>query len=153
MFKTQTKTVDASYTRAYGHAVCDRCGHVMDEADRKSGYNNLAMVRFRPAYGSKFGEGHCVEGDFCDACLFELLAPYVRVIDDTHVPDSTDFFRIPAPRRLYLEHQIAGAMAEGILMSLGEWINRCFDPKFTRRKVADGVTVNPAARATPPTDP
>lgn len=137
MFKTETKSFASSYQRTFGHAVCDRCGHVMDEADHKSGYQNLAMVRFRAGYGSRFGEGSCVEGDFCDACLFELLAPFVRVIDDSRVPDSTDFFRIPAPRRLFMEHQIAGAMAEGILMRLSDWIAQCFDSKFTRTKLKD----------------
>src|SRR6185437_9249662 len=44
MFNTETKTPTPSYQRAYGHAVCDRCGHVMDEADHKSGYQNLTML-------------------------------------------------------------------------------------------------------------
>ncbi len=149
MFNTETKTPTPGYEREYGHAVCDRCGHVMDEADHKSGYQNLTMLRFRAAYGSKFGEGRCVEGDFCDACLFELVAPYVRVIDDRRVPDSTDFFRIQSPRRLYLEHQIAGAMAEGILMTLGDWIAQSFDPAFTRRKLVEEPEA-PATGGSPP---
>jgi len=150
MFKTETKAPTSSYQRAYGHAVCDRCGHVMDEADHKSGYQNLTMLRFRAAYGSKFGEGRCVEGDFCDACLFELLAPYVRVIDDSQLPDSTDFFRILVPRRLYLEHQIAGAMAEGILMTLGDWIAQCFDPTLTRRKLVEAPGTTATGGGSPP---
>ena len=137
MFKTETKTITTSHERSYGHATCDRCGHEMDEADHKSGYNNLAMVRFKAGRGSRFGEGRHVEGDFCDACLFALLAPYARVIDDSRLADSDDFFRIYTPRRLFLEHQIAGAMAEGVLMTLQEWITRCFDPKFTRRSLAE----------------
>lgn len=136
MFRTETKTVTHTHERSYGHAVCDRCGLAMDEADHKSGYNNLTLLRFRAGFGSKFGEGNYVEGDFCDACLFELLGRYVRVIDDSQVPDSIDFFRIQPPRRLFAEHQIAGAMAEGVLMTLREWIDRCFDPKFTRRPAA-----------------
>lgn len=150
MFKTETKTPAPGYQRAYGHAVCDRCGLVMDEADHKSGYQNLTMLRFRAAYGSKFGEGRCVEGDFCDACLFELLAPYVRVIDDSRVPDSADFFRVPAPRRLYLEYQIAGAMAEGLLMTLSDWIAQCFDPTFTRKKLIKETETTATGEASPP---
>lgn len=137
MFKTETKTITTSHERSYGHAVCDRCGLAMDEADHKSGYNNLAMVRFQAGRGSRFGEGRHVEGDFCDACLFVLLAPYARVIDDSRLPDSDDFFRIYTPRRLFMEHQIAGAMAEGVLMTLQEWITRCFDPTFNRRSLAE----------------
>lgn len=137
MFTTEIKTITTSHERTYGHAVCDRCGHVMDEADHRSGYNNLAMVRFQAGRGSRFGEGRHVEGDFCDACLFSLLAPYARVIDDSRLPDSDDFFRIHTPRRLFMEHQIAGAMAEGVLMTLQQWISQCFDPKFTRRPLAN----------------
>lgn len=136
MFRTETKTVTHSHERSFGYAVCDRCGLVMDEADHKSGYNNLALLRFRAGFASRFGEGSYVEGDFCDACLFELLAPYTRTIDDSQVPDSLEYFRIQAPRRLFLEHQVAGAMAEGVLMTLQEWIDRSFDPTFKRRPAA-----------------
>jgi hypothetical protein len=136
MFNTQTKTITHSYERSFGHAVCDRCGHAMDEADQRSGYNNLTLLRFRAGFESRFGEGNYIEGDFCDACLFSLFAPYVRVIDDSQVPDSCDFFRVQSPRRLFAEHQVAGAMAEGVLMTLKDWISQCFDPKFTRRPAA-----------------
>lgn len=149
MFKTEIKTITTSRERSYGHATCDRCGHLMDEADHRSGYNNLAMVRFQAGRGSKFGEGRHVEGDFCDACLFALLVPYARVIDDSRLPDSDDFFRIYTPRRLFMEHQIAGAMAEGVLMALGEWIKRCFDPTFKRRPLVNPV-VDAAADAVTP---
>ncbi|TAN07153.1 MAG: hypothetical protein EPN36_02830 [Rhodanobacteraceae bacterium] len=143
MFKTETKTITTSHECSFGYAVCDRCGHEMDEADHTSGYNNLALVRFQAGRESKFGEGRHVEGDFCDACLYALLAPYARVIDDSRLPDSDDFFRIHTPRRLFLEHQIAGAMAEGVLMTLGEWIKGCFDPKFIRRPLIEPVTNEP----------
>jgi hypothetical protein len=136
MFETQTKTITTSHERSYGHAVCDRCGHVMDESDHRSGYNNLTLLRFRAGFGSKFGEGSYIEGDFCDACLFELISPYVRVIDDERVPDSEEFFRIQSPRRLFAEHQIAGAVADGLWMTVRDWVEQCFDPKFTRRPVA-----------------
>ncbi len=144
MFKTEIKTITTSHERSFGHAVCDRCGHEMDEADHRTGYNNLAMVRFQAGRGSRFGEGRHVEGDFCDACLFALLAPYARVIDDSRLPDSDDFFRIYTPRRLFMEHQIAGAMAEGVLMTLQRWITRCFDPTFTRRPLANACSEDSA---------
>lgn len=153
MFNIETKTITHSYERSFGHAVCDRCGHAMDEAEPHSGYNNLTLLRFRAGFGSRFGDGNYVEGDFCDACLFALMAPYLRIIDDSQVPDSNDFFRIQSPRRLFLEHQIAGSMAEGVLMTLKDWIERCFDPKFTRRPAANrrsatsGVSTDPKPSA------
>lgn len=147
MFRIETKTVTHTHERSYGHAVCDRCGLEMDEAAPEPGFNNLALLRFRAGFGSRFGEGNYIEGDFCDACLFELLAPYTRIIDDSQVPDLNDFFRIQAPRRLFLEHQIAGAMAEGVLMTLREWIDQCFDPKFTRRPAASRAAPSSVAQS------
>lgn len=137
MFQTETKTITTSHERSFGHAVCDRCGHEMDESDHHSGYNNLTLLRFRAGFDSKFGEGSYIEGDFCDACLFELMSPYVRVVDDERVPDSEEFFRIQSPRRLFAEHQIARAVADGLWMTVRDWIEQCFDPKFTRRPVAN----------------
>lgn len=144
MFKTETKTITTTQDRVVEHATCDRCDHVMTDVDRHSGFNNLAMVRFRAGRGSRFGEGRYVEVDFCDTCLFELLAPYMRIIDDSRIPDSEDFFRAYSPRRLFIEHQIAGAMAEGVLMTLQEWITRSFNPAFTRRPIVDRSTGTPA---------
>lgn len=152
MFNTETKTITHSYERSYGHAVCDRCGHAMDEAEPHSGYNNLTLLRFRAGFGSRFGDGNYVEGDFCDACLFELMAPHVRIIDDSQVPDSNDFFRIQTPRRLFLEHQVAGSMAEGVLMTLKDWIEQCFDPKFTRRPAAGRGSAASGVSAAPKPD-
>lgn len=149
MFNIETKTLTHSYERGFGHAVCDRCGHAMDEADHHSGFNNLTLLRFRAGFGSRFGDGNYIEGDFCDPCLFELVAPFVRVIDDSQVPDSNDFFRIQSPRRLFAEHQVAGAMAEGVLMTLKDWINQCFDPKFTRRPAASRGAAKVDATAGP----
>ena len=140
MFKSETRTITTSRDCVVATATCDRCGHVMTDAYHGSGFNNLAVVRFRAGAGSRFGAGHYIEGDFCDACQFEMLAPYMRVIDDSRVPDSEDFFRAYSPRRLFVEHQIAGAMAEGVLMTLQEWIARCFDPAFARRPVTDENT-------------
>lgn len=152
MFNTETKTITHSYERSFGQAVCDRCGHAMDEAEPHSGYNNLTLLRFRAGFGSRFGDGNYVEGDFCDACLFELMAPYLRIIDDSQVPDLNDFFRIQSPRRLFLEHQIAGSMAEGVLMTLKDWIERCFDPKFIRRPAASGGSATSGVSTEPKPD-
>ncbi|TAN02567.1 MAG: hypothetical protein EPN36_16580 [Rhodanobacteraceae bacterium] len=137
MFTTETKTITTTRDRVVEQATCDRCGHVMTDAYHHSGFNNFAMVRFRAGRDSKFGEDRYVEGDFCDTCLFELLARYMRIIDDSRVPDSEDFFRVYSPRRLFIEHQIASAMAEGVLTTLQEWITRYFNPAFTRRSIVD----------------
>jgi hypothetical protein len=131
MFTTETRTITSEHTRTLGHAVCDRCGHVMDQADIGSGYHNLTLLRFRAGSGSKFGDDRYVEGDFCDACLFELVARYVRVIDDD-VAEPPEPFSMESPRRLYAEHQVDNEFAQHVLMSLRGWIAHCFDPKHPR---------------------
>jgi hypothetical protein len=109
----------------------------MDEADHHSGYNNLTLLRFRAGHDSKFGDGKLIEGDFCDACLFELLARYVRVVDDRGTPDSTDFFRFEAPKRLYAEHQLAHAFAQGVFTTMHHWIEQAFAADLPRQPLMD----------------
>ena len=132
MFKTETRTTTYTQTRKLGHATCDRCGHVMDEAEIGTGYHNLAVLRFRAGYDSKFGDGQYIEGDFCDACLFELVARYVRVIDGD-VADPPEPFSVESPRRLYAEHQVDNEFAQHVLMLLRDWIAHCFAPERPRR--------------------
>lgn len=141
MFQSETRTHTHSVTREYGCATCDRCGLLMDEAEApRSGYHNLALLRFRAGAGSRFGEGRLIEGDFCDACLFELLASYVRVVDDEGTPDSADFYRVDAPRRLYAEHQLADAMAHGLIATMREWVKQAFDPALPRQPLLPDAT-------------
>ncbi|ODU91799.1 MAG: hypothetical protein BGP23_06345 [Lysobacterales bacterium 66-474] len=119
----------------------------MDEAEApRGGYHNLTLLRFRAGAGSRFGEGRLIEGDFCDACLFELLARHVRVVDDSGTPDSADFFRFDAPRRLYAEHQLADAMAHGLLATMKDWVKQAFDPALPRQPLL------PDSRAADSTD-
>ena len=145
MFETQTKTFSNSWQRLLGRAACDRCGHVMDEADHRSGYNNLTLLRFRAGFGSKFGDGNLIEGDFCDACLYELLARHVRVVDDRGMPDSGDFFRFEAPKRLYAEHQLAHAFAQGVFTTMQHWIEQAFAANLPRRPLMDSNEPVPTA--------
>ena len=66
--------------------VCDRCGKQMSDDDPYNGYNNRTQIRFRAGYASLFGDGNKVEGDLCDRCLYELLGPYLRIVE----PDVTE---------------------------------------------------------------
>ncbi len=144
MFETQTKTFTNSWRRELGKAVCDRCGHVMDETDHRSGYNNLTMLRFRAGYESKFGDGNLIEGDFCDACLFELVARYVRVLTECKVvPESGDFFRCEAPKRLYAECQLDYALAEGLLENMRGWIKQAFAADLPRTPLLEATGTTP----------
>ncbi|HEX7324958.1 MAG TPA: hypothetical protein VF292_06360 [Rhodanobacteraceae bacterium] len=146
MFHTETITETKSHTS--GVAVCDRCGHRMREADYASGYDHLALVRFRAEAGSPFGPGRLIEGDFCDACLFELLGRYVRVIDDSDAPDTADLYQPLSPRRLYAAYQLTGMVFDGLILSLREWLDRAFAPGLARTPL--GPTPS-ATAATPDT--
>lgn len=145
MFESHTKTFTNSWQRERGKAVCDRCGHVMDETDHRSGYNNLTMVRFRAGYDSKFGDGNLIEGDFCDTCLFELLARYVRVVNLCNaISDSGDFFRCESPKRLYAECQLDYALADGLLENMRGWIRRAFAADLPRTPLLDPAGSEPS---------
>ena len=40
------------------------------------------IVSFRAGYGSVFGDGNYIEGDFCQECIQAVLGKWLRVIDD-----------------------------------------------------------------------
>ncbi|HEU0276578.1 MAG TPA: hypothetical protein VFQ95_01970 [Rhodanobacteraceae bacterium] len=143
-----TETISETKTHASGVAVCDRCGHRMREADYASGYDTLAPVRFRAGADSAFGAGRLVEGDFCDACLFELLGRYVRVTDDSDAPDTADLYQPITPRRLYAAYQLTGMLCDGVILTLREWIDRAFAPGLARTPLDPMPN---AASATPDT--
>jgi len=152
MFNTEIKTITTTREATLRRAICDRCGLAMEESDHRSGFHNLAVIRFQAGPGSQFGEGRHVEGDFCDTCLFQMIARYARIIDDSRLPDSDDFFRIHTPRRLFIEHQVAGAMAEHVLMTLQQWISQCFDPAFKRRPLIDAGNTSADKTTCPPAE-
>lgn len=124
--------------------VCDRCSKQMSDDDPRDGYTNRTQIRFRAGYCSLFGDGNKIEGDLCDRCLYELLGPYLRIVE----PDVTEarewcddpsqriesFFDMQA-RRVYARYQTPYAMAENVALILREWIDTCFDLKLKRTPV------------------
>lgn len=77
--------------------------------------------------------------------MFELLARYVRVVDDRGTPDSSDFFRFEAPKRLYAEHQLAHAFAQGMFTTMQHWIEQASAADLPRRPLMDGNEQAPTA--------
>jgi len=124
--------------------TCDRCGKKMADDEPLGGYNNRTQIRFRAGYASLFGDGNKIEGDLCDRCLYELLGPYLRIVEPD--PDESrwynadpgtpidSFFDMQA-RRLYAPYQTPLAMAENVVLILREWIDTCFDHKLKRMPV------------------
>ena len=83
---------------------CDRCGREMLPEDSSCEYPERIAIRFRAGYGSIFGDGNLVEGDFCQHCLNEVFGKYLRIIEDDPFrprPQSQD----PA-RKAYQGHQL-----------------------------------------------
>jgi len=138
MYKIET------HDRQVKIVVCDRCGKRMSEDEPFDGYNNRTQIRFRAGYASLFGDSNKVEGDLCDKCLYELLGPYLRVVEPDPIESNAynadpttpigEFFDMQA-RRLYAPYQTPHAMAENIALVLREWIDTCFDLKLKRTPV------------------
>jgi len=124
--------------------ICDRCKKRMYEEEPDSGYRNRMQIRFRGGYGSLFGDGNKVEGDLCDSCFYELLGPYLRIVES--IPDEAkqyndltykpldSFFELQA-RRVYSPYQTQYQTAEEMAVALRDWIDRQFDPNLKRTPV------------------
>jgi nitric oxide reductase large subunit len=62
--------------------TCDRCGSAVDKEQDMMEWQERFIVSFRAGYGSVFGDGNYVEGDFCQECIQTVLGKWLRVIDD-----------------------------------------------------------------------
>lgn len=76
--RTRTKTVTVTETIT----TCDRCGRSMIPNDQDCEHQERIAIRFRAGYGSVFGDGSLVEGDFCQHCVKDVLGPWLRVTPD-----------------------------------------------------------------------
>jgi hypothetical protein len=62
--------------------TCDRCGRAMEEGFADLEWQERFIISFRCGYGSVFGDGNLVEGDFCQECIHAVLGKYLRVTSD-----------------------------------------------------------------------
>lgn len=124
--------------------LCDRCQKKMCEEEPDSGYRNRMQIRFRAGYGSLFGDGNKVEGDLCDRCFYELLGPYLRIVesipDEAKTYNDLDFKPLDAffesqARRMYSPYQTQYQTAEEMACALRDWIDRMFGPDLKRTPV------------------
>lgn len=124
--------------------ICDRCSRRMTEEAPDNDYNNRTQIRFRAGYASLFGDCNKVEGDLCDRCLYELLGPYLRIVEpspeeakaynnDPHTPLDA-FFDLQA-KRVYSPYQTQFQTAEEVACAMRDWIDQHFDPKLKRTPV------------------
>ena len=57
---------------------CDRCGLVMEQHAVDCEWQERLVASFRGGWGSVFGDGNLVQGDFCQNCIKEVLGPWLR---------------------------------------------------------------------------
>jgi hypothetical protein len=70
--------------------TCDRCGREMTREDHSTEWEERFLIRFRGGYGSVFGDGNPVEGDFCQHCIYQLIGKYCRIkTDDPFQPEQS----------------------------------------------------------------
>jgi len=62
--------------------TCDRCGCSMSEEDDVMEWQERFIISFRAGYGSVFGDGNVVEGEFCQTCIQALIGQWLRVTED-----------------------------------------------------------------------
>jgi hypothetical protein len=142
MVQTESNQPDATVV------ICDRCSKRMSEEDPESGFQNRTQIRFRGGYGSLFGDGNKIEGDLCDQCLFDLLGPYLRVVESNPVEAKQyndlaykpldAYFDLQA-RRVYSPYQCQYQTAEDVACALRDWIDRQFGPGMKRKPVVPVV--------------
>lgn len=86
--------------------VCNRCGREMDPESNDDEYSESVSISFRAGYGSVFGDGNYLHGDFCQHCIQEALGKYLRVQEEQPLEPQRS-----APRRAYQPYQLEARLA------------------------------------------
>lgn len=63
--------------------TCDRCGRAMEDNEKEFiEWHERFIISFRAGYGSEFGDGNYIEGDFCQTCIQSVLGKWLRITSD-----------------------------------------------------------------------
>jgi len=84
------QTIEKREVAFISKIVCDRCN--FEELINQPSSLEMTSIAFRAGYGSKFGDGSLVSIDLCESCLFELLGPWIRVIEDDPLAPKLSLF-------------------------------------------------------------
>ncbi len=102
--------------------TCDRCGCNITSEDHPVEWHERFAIRFRAGYGSIFGDGNCVEGDFCQRCIEQTLGKYLRIRSGDPFGQEQkaegDPERIYQPYQLDRVEQAAGCAGSGCCVRL-----------------------------------
>jgi len=90
--------------------TCDRCKKPIDPETEEIEWQERFIISFRAGYGSVFGDGNLVEGDFCQDCIKSVLGKWLRIkteedLDARHKPVS-------APEKIKQPYQYKEMEAE-----------------------------------------
>jgi hypothetical protein len=88
--------------------ICDRCGEEI-------GSNRAVRFGFIAGYGSVFGDGNRIEGDFCQVCIEQVFGGQLRTAP---VDPLRATFPSPAIRRSMLDPYRDGLDAAEALIGL-----------------------------------
>lgn len=88
--------------KLYPVCVCDRCGRVIRTDDHYE-YQERISIDFMAGYGSVFGDGDRVRGDFCQHCVKAVLGRWLKVCTPDGSPEKTyralqGYQRVPPER-------------------------------------------------------
>ena len=106
--------------------TCDRCGREMEQDSDDREWQERLIVSFRAGYGSIFGDGNFVEGDFCQECIKTVLGKWLRITDD--IPFDSRHKPFNEADKIYQPHQFKDVIKtrnqmnqiSGLIKGLGE---------------------------------
>ena len=111
--------------------ICDRCGKAIVDLEDHVEWQERFAIRFRGGYGSVFGDGNAVAGDFCQHCIYEVLGKYCRITIDEPICPSHGVEG--PPERIYQTNQLAHAEQDAAFRSE-------FKATFSEGPAGPGVT-------------
>ena len=99
--------------------ICDRCACHIEKDSVDGEWCERLIISFRGGYGSIFGDGNFVEGDFCQACIQEVLGKWLRITQDD--PFDPQYKPLGVARKIYRDYQFDPAIqAPGRMVNLAQ---------------------------------
>lgn len=95
--------------------TCDRCGRAMEEDSGDCEWQERLIISFRAGYGSIFGDGNFVEGDFCQECIKDVLGKWLHITDDD--PFDSKHKPLNEASNIYQPHQFKQVIKTRNLMA------------------------------------
>lgn len=121
--------------------TCDRCGRVMEQGSQDCEWQERLIISFKGGYGSIFGDGNFVEGDFCQTCSKVLLGDWLRITQDD--PFDPKYKPIGEAYRVYKDYQFDRSILNpGGMVNLTQLKNHLDDLKQMRATLAERLGVS-----------